>query len=107
VVCCVWTVVGGDELGLLGMERLLVMLRWRKGQIGGCWCGDWKREVGGWLGCVEVEKPLLEGGDEGNDQGKRGKSVLGLWVCGGKEWSGRERGRLVKEKIGNSCSGGS
>jgi len=66
-----------------------------------------RREMRGWLGCVEVEKPPLEGGDEGNDRGKRGKSILGLWICGGKEWSGRERGRLVREKIGNSCSGGS
>ncbi|KAH8481199.1 hypothetical protein H0E87_031239, partial [Populus deltoides] len=47
--------------------------------FGPLWEATSWREVGGWLGCVEVEKPLLEGGDEGNDQGKRGKSVLGLW----------------------------
>jgi hypothetical protein len=72
MVCRVWAVVGGDELGLLGMERLLTVLRPRKGQIGGCWCGDWKREVGS----TRVSK---------RDEGL-------AWLCrGGETAAGRRR----------------
>lgn len=41
-----------------------------------------QREMRGCLGCVEAEKPLLEGEDEGNNQGKKGKYVLGYRSVG-------------------------
>jgi len=66
VVSRFWAAVGGDELGLLGMKRLLVVLRWRKRQIGGCWCGGWKREVG----CSGREVVCQEG-DDWEREGKR------------------------------------
>ena len=61
-----WAAMGGDELGLLGMKRLLAVLRWRKGQIGGCWCGGWKREVG----CYG-RKVVCQEGDDWEREGKR------------------------------------
>jgi hypothetical protein len=39
------------------------------------------RDERGCLGCVEAKKPLLEGGDEGND---RGREANLFWVCGGR-----------------------
>jgi hypothetical protein len=65
--------VGGDELGLLGMKRLLVVLRWRKRQIGGCWCG-----------------------------GGRGKSgAVAERLCARKGMTGRGKGKELKEEEGN------
>ena len=61
--------------------------RWTwAGLASGCCSGllGFRREMRGCLGCVEAKKPLLEGGDEGNDRGKKDKSVLGWWVCGGR-----------------------
>jgi hypothetical protein len=41
-----------------------------------------RREMRGCLGYVEAKKLLLEGGDEGNDRGKKCKSILGFGSLG-------------------------
>ena len=38
---------------------------------------EFRRDEGGCLGRVKVEKPLLEGGDEGNDRGREANLRVG------------------------------
>jgi hypothetical protein len=58
--------VGGDKLGLLGMKRLMAVLRRKKGQIGGCWYGGWKRE-----GRCCGREVICQEGDDWEREGKR------------------------------------
>jgi len=104
-----WAAVGGDELGLLGMKRLLVVLRRRKGKISGCWCGGWKREVG----CCGREVVCQEGAT-GRGKGKEleeeeGKAVLCslvlFWQRGSVLMTGQgDGGQVLRgERDGDGC----